>query len=320
MYALVDAPSPEGQPEDLVPGRLPAGEPLGGRAAGARGADRRAAQRRDGARAGHGRDRGLRLAEGHAGLQAERERGRARAASPGRRSCACRAARRARRSASKSGEAPARGNIYDAGGRLLNSDPTGASIAGTAGEKPTGLERIYDDRLGGRRTVTLRFGDRVIKKIPGQRGKSIHTTIRLGLQKQANAALGKALGGVAVIKPQRRLGARARRPGGLGAPATRFLVQDRHRRVGAAEQGRHAVERLSGAHVRDALGRQAAQRVRRDLRRDADQLVRALLQQRLRPGRREGRAPSACWPRRRSSASTSSRTSRRPRSAPSRSR
>jgi len=101
----------------------------------------------------------------------------------------------------KSGEAPTRANIYDAGGRLLNSDPTGASIAGTAGDKPTGLERIYDERLGGRRTVTLRFGDRVIKKIPGKRGKSIHTTIRLGLQKQANAALGKNLGGVAVIKP-----------------------------------------------------------------------------------------------------------------------
>jgi hypothetical protein len=101
----------------------------------------------------------------------------------------------------RSGEAPKRGNIYDAGGRLLNSDPTGASIAGEAGEKPTGLERIYDDRLGGRRSVTLRFGDRVIKKIPGRRGKSIHTTIRLGLQKQANSALGKAVGGVAVIKP-----------------------------------------------------------------------------------------------------------------------
>ena len=101
----------------------------------------------------------------------------------------------------KSGAAPTRGNIYDAGGRLLNSDPTGASIAGSAGEKPTGLERIYDDRLGGRRSVTLRFGDRVIEKLPGRRGKSIHTTIRLGLQKQANNALGKQVGGIAVIKP-----------------------------------------------------------------------------------------------------------------------
>jgi hypothetical protein len=101
----------------------------------------------------------------------------------------------------RSGATPKRGNIYDAGGRLLNSDPTGASIAGQAGKKPTGLERIYDDRLGGKPSVTLRFGDRVIKKIDGRRGRSIHTTIRLGLQKQAANALGKALGGVAVIKP-----------------------------------------------------------------------------------------------------------------------
>jgi len=101
----------------------------------------------------------------------------------------------------KAGAAPTRGNIYDAAGRLLSSDPTGASIAGEAGDKPTGLERIYNDRLGGQRSVTLRFGDRVIKKIEGHRGKSIHTTIRLGLQKQANAALGDRVGGVAVIKP-----------------------------------------------------------------------------------------------------------------------
>ena len=55
----------------------------------------------------------------------------------------------------RSGAAPARGNIYAAGGRLLDSDPTGASIAGTAGAKPTGLERIYNDRLGGRRSSSL---------------------------------------------------------------------------------------------------------------------------------------------------------------------
>ena len=97
--------------------------------------------------------------------------------------------------------APRRGNIYDASGRLLDSDPTGASIAGVAGKKPTGLQRIYNDRLGGRRSVTLRFGDRVIAKVPGRKGKSLHTTIRLGLQKTAQAALGGKLGGVAVIKP-----------------------------------------------------------------------------------------------------------------------
>ena len=101
----------------------------------------------------------------------------------------------------RSGAQPRRGNIYDAGGRLLNSDPTGASIAGTAGKKPTGLERIYDDRLGGARSSTLRFGDRVIARVKGRKGRSIHTTIRLGLQRTAQNALGSKLGGIAVIKP-----------------------------------------------------------------------------------------------------------------------
>ncbi|RKQ87324.1 cell division protein FtsI/penicillin-binding protein 2 [Solirubrobacter pauli] len=101
----------------------------------------------------------------------------------------------------KSGAAPTRGNIYAAGGKLLDSDALGASIAGTAGEKPTGLNRIYDDRLAGKRSSTLRFGDRVIARVKGSKGKSIKTTIRLGLQRTANDALGEQLGGIAVIKP-----------------------------------------------------------------------------------------------------------------------
>lgn len=99
------------------------------------------------------------------------------------------------------GKQPERANIYDAAGRLLNSDPTGASIAGTAGKKPTGLERIYDERLGGRRSVSLRFGDRVIARVPGRKGRSVNTTIRLGLQRAAQNALGDRVGGIAVIKP-----------------------------------------------------------------------------------------------------------------------
>lgn len=101
----------------------------------------------------------------------------------------------------KSGAAPTRGNIYAAGRKLLDSDPLGASIAGTSGEKPTGLNRIYDDRLAGKRSSTLRFGERVIARVKGTRGKSITTTIRLGLQRTANDALGEQLGGIAVIKP-----------------------------------------------------------------------------------------------------------------------
>ncbi len=100
-----------------------------------------------------------------------------------------------------SGREPTRGIIFAACGQLLASDPTGASIAGSSGTKPTGLERIYDDRLGGRRSSILRFGDRVIAKVPRIAGKSVHTTIRLGLQKTAQSALGGKLGGVAVIKP-----------------------------------------------------------------------------------------------------------------------
>jgi peptidoglycan glycosyltransferase len=101
----------------------------------------------------------------------------------------------------KSGAAPRRGNIYAAGGKLLDSDDLGASIAGVGGDKPTGLNRVYDDRLAGKRSSTLRFGDRVIARVKGTRGKSVTTTIRLGLQRQVNSALGGRLGGVAVIKP-----------------------------------------------------------------------------------------------------------------------
>jgi cell division protein FtsI/penicillin-binding protein 2 len=41
----------------------------------------------------------------------------------------------------------------------------------------------------------------VIAKVPGRKGRSLHTTIHLGLQKTAQNALGGKLGGVAVIKP-----------------------------------------------------------------------------------------------------------------------
>jgi penicillin-binding protein A len=104
----------------------------------------------------------------------------------------------------RSGPTPRRGTIYDTSGNVLASDPTGASIAGSpggGGGKPTGLERIYNDRLAGHPSSTLRFGDRVIARVPRVPGRDLHTTIRLGLQKRANAALGGKLGGVAVLRP-----------------------------------------------------------------------------------------------------------------------
>ena len=102
----------------------------------------------------------------------------------------------------KSGATPTRGNIYAAGGKLLDSDDLGASIAGVGGDKPTGLNRVYDDRLAGKRSSTLRFGDRVIARVKGTRGKSVTTSIQLGLQQRVNDALGDSVGGVAVIRPK----------------------------------------------------------------------------------------------------------------------
>jgi penicillin-binding protein A len=103
------------------------------------------------------------------------------------------------------GPQPARGLIYASGGALLDSDPLGASIAGTpplAGKKATGLQRIYDSRLAGHPSLALRFGHRTIVKLPRKAGRSVHTTIHLGLQRAAANALGSRLGGVAVIRPK----------------------------------------------------------------------------------------------------------------------
>jgi cell division protein FtsI/penicillin-binding protein 2 len=104
-----------------------------------------------------------------------------------------------------SGPQPARGLIYAAGGKLLDSTALGASIAGTppvAGKKATGLQRIYDARLAGHPSLALRFGHRTIVKLPRKSGRSLHTTIHLGLQQTAQNALGSRLGGVAVIRPK----------------------------------------------------------------------------------------------------------------------
>ncbi len=113
-----------------------------------------------------------------------------------------RASERPRRTA---GEAPDRGEVLAADGTRLADDAIGVGIAGVPGDgktPPTGLERIYDDRLGGHPAETLRFGSRVIKRVPRVRGRSVHSTIDLGLTRDAQAALGERAGGVAVIRPR----------------------------------------------------------------------------------------------------------------------
>ena len=101
----------------------------------------------------------------------------------------------------KAGQPPSRGDILAVGGTLLDATALGASIAGTTGKKPSGLERLYNDRLGGHPSERLLFGNRQIAKVPAVPGRSIHTTIHPGLMATAQAALGNKLGGIAVLRP-----------------------------------------------------------------------------------------------------------------------
>jgi penicillin-binding protein A len=102
----------------------------------------------------------------------------------------------------KAGRAPTRRTIYAADGTQLDATGLGASIAGTASPKPTGLQRIYDERLGGHPSERLFFGDRQVAKVAAVPGRSLHTTIRPDLMADAAAALGDRVGGVAVVRPR----------------------------------------------------------------------------------------------------------------------
>ena len=110
--------------------------------------------------------------------------------------------RRAEAVHKRSGPRPQRAAILAADGTPLDATALGASIAGQAGPKSTGLERIYDSRLSGHPSARLLFGTRVIARSPAVRGRSLPTTISPGLMAQAAAALGQQLGGVAVIRPR----------------------------------------------------------------------------------------------------------------------
>jgi cell division protein FtsI/penicillin-binding protein 2 len=65
-----------------------------------------------------------------------------------------------------------------------------------------GLRARYHDRLAGTDGAVLLYGRRTIKRVPAKSGKSVHSTLRPGLQRAATAALGSRLGGVAVLNPR----------------------------------------------------------------------------------------------------------------------
>jgi hypothetical protein len=102
----------------------------------------------------------------------------------------------------RAGRAPQRASVLAADGTRLDATALGASIAGQAPPGATGLERLYDQRLGGHPAEQLLFGSRVVARVQAVRGRSVHTTIRPSLMQRAAAALGSRLGGVAVVRPR----------------------------------------------------------------------------------------------------------------------
>jgi beta-lactamase class D len=102
----------------------------------------------------------------------------------------------------RAGDAPLRASILAADGSPLDATALGASIAGVADPKPTGLQRVYDERLGGHPSESLVFGRRVIARVGAVAGRSVRSTLRPGLSGVANDALGGKVGGVAVVRPR----------------------------------------------------------------------------------------------------------------------
>jgi cell division protein FtsI/penicillin-binding protein 2 len=100
---------------------------------------------------------------------------------------------------------PARRPILASDGTQLDAEPTLAGIAGTqpaAGEPGSGLEALYDERVGGRPGAELHFGDRVVKRVKVRSGHTLKTTLSPRIQRAATSALGNRVGGVAVIRPR----------------------------------------------------------------------------------------------------------------------
>jgi cell division protein FtsI/penicillin-binding protein 2 len=100
---------------------------------------------------------------------------------------------------------PARATVLAATGGRLANEPTAAGIAGTPpgpSSRGSGLEALFEARLGGRPGAELRFGSRLIRKVPIRRARSVRTTIEPRIQRAAAAALGSRLGGIAVVRPR----------------------------------------------------------------------------------------------------------------------
>ena len=100
---------------------------------------------------------------------------------------------------------PRRRAVLDAAGRRLSREPAAAGLAGvepSGDDRGSGLEALYDERLGGRPGAELRYGRRLVARVDVVKGRPVKTTIRSSLQAVATGALGGRVGGVAVIRPR----------------------------------------------------------------------------------------------------------------------
>jgi hypothetical protein len=103
----------------------------------------------------------------------------------------------------RKGEAPTRKTLQSArratvltsDGHPLVDDPVLSIFA-------AGLHKQFAARLAGTPGAELRFGGRTIAKVAPRAGRSVHSTMRPGLQQVATRALGSRLGGVAVLRPR----------------------------------------------------------------------------------------------------------------------
>jgi peptidoglycan glycosyltransferase len=103
----------------------------------------------------------------------------------------------------RKGEAPKRRTLTAAHqATVLNYKGQDLSLDPVLNIFDKGLKARYHDRLAGTDGAELRFGRRRIARVKAKAGKSVHSTLRPGLQRAATEALGAKLGGVAVIKPR----------------------------------------------------------------------------------------------------------------------
>jgi penicillin-binding protein A len=103
----------------------------------------------------------------------------------------------------RAGESPRRRTLTAAHqATVLNYKGQDLSLDPTLNIFDKGLKQRYRDRLAGTDGAQLLFGRRTIARVRARSGRSVHSTLRPGLQRAAASALGAKLGGVAVLNPR----------------------------------------------------------------------------------------------------------------------